>query len=249
MNIRPLYYKQSDPRWKNIQYTIDGDKNETIGASGCGPTCAAMIIASVREPKITPVEMCRLAIEMRDRTANSGTEWEFFGKVAAKYDIPFKQSGNTKEAVEALKSGAYVICSMKAGKFTKGGHYILGWDFKDNNIIVHDPASTAYERTYGDIRTFEIQCKQYFIFDVKQQIEIPNEISNEIPKLPSLKRGMSSHNVRKLQELLNKFGYMTSVDGDFGMITEGAVKDFQRSRGLMVDGVVGSKTWDKLFEV
>lgn len=173
MNKKPVYYKQSDPKWRNIPYTIDGDKHETIGASGCGPTSIAMIVASVKDPKITPVEMCKLAVELKDRTANSGTEWEFFGKVAAKYGISFKQSGRTIEAIEALKAGAYVICSMKPGKFTKGGHYILAWDFKDNNIIVHDPASTLQERTFGDIKTFETQCKQYFIFFVNQKIEVP----------------------------------------------------------------------------
>jgi hypothetical protein len=240
MNKKPLYYKQSDPKWGNIPYTIDGDKKETIGASGCGPTCAAMIIASVKDSKITPVEMCSLAIDLKDRTANDGTEWEFFGKVAARYNIPFKQSGSTKEAIEALEEGAYVICNMKPGKFTKSGHYILAWDYSDNNIIVHDSASTAYERTYGDIRTFETQCRQYFIFFVKQQLEEP--------KLPVLKRGAKNQHVKKLQELLNKAGYKLVVDGDFGAITEGAVRDFQRTRGLVVDGIVGPKTWNKLYE-
>jgi hypothetical protein len=238
MNKKSIYYKQSDPKWGKIPYTIDGDKNETIGASGCGPTCAAMIIASVKDPNITPIEMCKLAIELRDRTANSGTEWEFFGKIAAKYNIPFKQSGNTKEAIEALKAGAYVICSMKPGKFTKGGHYILAWDFKDNNILVHDPASTLQDRTFGDIKTFETQCKQYFIFFVNQLIQVP--------KLPTLERGMNNQHVKTLQELLIKFGYKLKADGDFGMITAGAVKDFQSKRGLKADGIVGLKTWDKL---
>jgi hypothetical protein len=238
MNKKPVYYKQSDPKWRNIPYTIDGDKNETIGASGCGPTSVAMIIASIKDPKITPVEMCKLAIELKDRTANSGTEWEFFRKVAAKYGISFKQSRRTIEAIEALKAGAYVICSMKPGKFTKGGHYILAWDFKDNNIIVHDPASTLQSRTFGDIRTFETQCKQYFIFFVNQSIHEP--------KLPTLERGMNNQHVKTLQELLNKFGYKLKADGDFGMITAGAVKDFQGMRGLKADGIVGLKTWDKL---
>ncbi len=240
MNKKPIYYKQSDPRWRSIPYTIDGDNNETIGASGCGPTCAAMIIASIKDNKITPIEMCKLAIELKDRTANSGTEWEFFKKVADKYSIDFKQSGSTKNAIEALKQGAYVICSMKSGKFTRGGHYILAWDFKDNNLIVHDPASTLQERTYGDIKTFETQCKQYFIFYVKQQIELE--------KLPTLKKGMNNQYVKKLQEQLNMYNCKLKVDGDFGAITEKAVIEFQRTKGLACDGIVGLKTWNKLYE-
>jgi predicted double-glycine peptidase len=238
MNKKPVYYKQSDPRWSKIPYTIDGDKNETIGASGCGPTCAAMIVATVRDPNITPVEMCELAIELGDRTANSGTEWEFFKKVAAKYGIPFKQTAKTKEAVEALKQGAYVVCSMKPGHFTNNGHFVVAWDVVDNNLMVHDPISTAQNRTYAAISIFEAQCKQYFIFFVNQKAQYP-----------TLKKGMRNDYVRLLQERLNKKGYKIKADGIFGNETDGAVRAYQKSTGLVVDGIVGVKTWGKLFEV
>lgn len=48
--------------------------------------------------------------------------------------------------------------------------------------------------------------------------------------------------VAELQELLNAHGFKLRVDGDFGYITEAAVKEFQRQRGLRIDGVVGRKT-------
>lgn len=37
------------------------------------------------------------------------------------------------------------------------------------------------------------------------------------------------------------------LDGDFGASTERAVKEFQGSRGLEVDGIVGPKTWNLLL--
>lgn len=63
-----------------------------------------------------------------------------------------------------------------------------------------------------------------------------------------LKLGMKGEEVRILQNMLNSLGYKLTVDGVFGIITQGAVKDFQRSSGLVVDGIVGSKTWSKLYE-
>ncbi|ARK32111.1 peptidoglycan recognition protein family protein [Halalkalibacter krulwichiae] len=38
-----------------------------------------------------------------------------------------------------------------------------------------------------------------------------------------------------------------AIDGWYGPVTEGAVKDFQRSQGISVDGIVGPQTWSKLF--
>jgi peptidoglycan hydrolase-like protein with peptidoglycan-binding domain len=53
--------------------------------------------------------------------------------------------------------------------------------------------------------------------------------------------------VRTLQQLLQARGYNNvAVDGIFGPITEGAVKDFQQSKGLAADGIVGPQTWPKL---
>ena len=52
--------------------------------------------------------------------------------------------------------------------------------------------------------------------------------------LPVLRKGSTGPAVVKLQELLPKW-----IDGDFGTTTEALVREFQRSQGLAVDGVVG----------
>ena len=56
--------------------------------------------------------------------------------------------------------------------------------------------------------------------------------------------GSSSAAVRYLQESLTKLGYNPgSIDGIFGPKTNAAVKSFQKSKGLVVDGIVGNITW------
>lgn len=64
-----------------------------------------------------------------------------------------------------------------------------------------------------------------------------------------LKKGMKNDEVAILQFQLNKHGYKLLIDFVFGAVLEGAVKDFQRTRSLVADGIVGSKTWDKLYGV
>ena len=64
----------------------------------------------------------------------------------------------------------------------------------------------------------------------------------------TLKLGMSGDDVRWVQyELNRKMGMNIDLySGDFWTITEQAVKDFQKKNGLIVDGIVGPKTRDKL---
>ena len=54
--------------------------------------------------------------------------------------------------------------------------------------------------------------------------------------------GQVSGCVTELQQLLNKHGAHLAVDGDFGPATLGAVKSYQSSHGLSVDGIVGPLT-------
>lgn len=56
-----------------------------------------------------------------------------------------------------------------------------------------------------------------------------------------LKLGSKGDEVEDLQAYLK-----IKVDGDFGPKTEEAVKKFQRENGLTPDGIVGSKTWNKM---
>lgn len=64
---------------------------------------------------------------------------------------------------------------------------------------------------------------------------------------PLLRRGSTGSEVRYLQESLAKLGYNPGpIDGIFGPLTEQAVKAFQTNKHLMVDGIVGNKTWTAL---
>ena len=58
-----------------------------------------------------------------------------------------------------------------------------------------------------------------------------------------IKGDHGSKNVMRLQRFLNWYGRNSlDVDGIFGSATKEAVKDFQRSHGLMADGIVGKAT-------
>ncbi len=70
--------------------------------------------------------------------------------------------------------------------------------------------------------------------------------ANSVNRLPTLRFGDRGSAVRVLQRLLVSKRYPIRIDGDFGVLTETAVKAFQSRRGLTVDGIVGSRTWRAL---
>ena len=66
---------------------------------------------------------------------------------------------------------------------------------------------------------------------------------------PTLRKGDAGEDVKRLQELLNGYGYKLDPDGKFGPATEGAVKAFQQGHSLKADGIVGPATWAALKPV
>lgn len=65
--------------------------------------------------------------------------------------------------------------------------------------------------------------------------------------MPVLSMGSSGAEVVQLQRSLKVAGiYLGLLDGMFGSQTDQAVRAFQRRKGLVVDGVVGTSTWRAL---
>ena len=64
----------------------------------------------------------------------------------------------------------------------------------------------------------------------------------------TLRKGSHGNDVRWLQYELNSQGYKLIIDGSFGVKTENAVREFQHYNGLVVDGIVGSKTIAELIK-
>ncbi len=66
---------------------------------------------------------------------------------------------------------------------------------------------------------------------------------------PELSRGDRGEWVTYLQHLLGRAGLSPGdAEGEFGEVTESAVREFQQARGLAPDGFVGATTWERLFD-
>lgn len=126
------YYSQIDSRWKNKMYSSVGDSSQTIGSSGCGPTCSAMVVSSI-EGNITPDIMGDLYVDYGYRSANNGTYWSAFRWTADVFDIDYKEIYKLDEVCDLLEERHMVIVACGNGLFTTGGHFILIYGYEDTN--------------------------------------------------------------------------------------------------------------------
>ena len=177
MNKRPIYYSQHDPRWGGKPYQVPGER-DTIGKSGCGPSCAAMLISTLTGKKFTPEEACRWSVEHGYKALNQGTYYSYFTPQFAFFGLKCRMLNwqktygkpdhpNHEKALKELKKGNYIIALMKRGNWTTGGHFVVVW-WQDGKVRINDPNSTRPDRTNGDITTFRSQVQYYWIVEAEQ---------------------------------------------------------------------------------
>lgn len=218
---KPISYLQTDKRWKNIPYAVKGEK-ATIGGSGCGPTCMAMVIATWKDGRVTPVDTCRWSLAHGGKALNQGTFYSYFKPQGAAYGIEVNMinSKNLKTlnstdsakyhlmAREALNRGDLVIACMGPGNWTRGGHFILLYSISGNTVYINDPASTKPNRTAGSWERLKSEVKYYFIcknpYNIKKAPEKPK--SNEYISVQK-KYGFSTQTM----EYLEKYTYAEAL--------------------------------------
>lgn len=132
------YYSQVDSRWKNQIYSSVGNRSQTIGSSGCGPTSAAMVVSSIKG-SITPDKMASLFVQNGYRSANNGTYWSAYRAVADEFNIGYTETSDIQRALDLLRSKNLVIVSCGNGLFTTGGHYIVIVGIDGNTLKIFDP--------------------------------------------------------------------------------------------------------------
>lgn len=186
-------YLQWDKKWKNVKYSTHTSK-QTIGNSGCGTTSMAMILATWEDPKITPVETSKWAVDNGYRTYNSGTDWGFFKWIFKKFDC-FEKYIETSSIVTleaALREGALAVCSMNPNdnKFwTSSGHYIVARGVDNTYFYANDPNKDVTLREQKKSK-FKKCLKQAFIFWPKKsnnEVKIEDNVPDEKTKLEEQK--------------------------------------------------------------
>lgn len=187
MNSQPVVYYQTDRRWASQSYAVKGEVT-TVGASGCGPTAMAMVLATWADKRVTPATECAWALKNGFKALRHGTYYAYFAPAARRYGLSCTQlngasiygspnSAYHDTVMAAVKAGDLVICCMGPGNWTRSGHFILLWDVDAVRDIayVNDPASSLPRRIRGSWQLLKREVKFYFRVKRPSSITIPKE--------------------------------------------------------------------------
>ena len=198
LNEKPVSYLQTDSRWAKWPYS-NYNENTNIGASGCGPTAMAMVIATWVDPSVTPVTTCQWSLDHGYKATGNGTYQSYFVPQAAAYglecyrvntsSIQYMSSANAakyhQEAHDAVDEGHLVICLMGKGLWTSSGHFILWYSNDGDDVLINDPASTKAARLRNTFAKLKSEVRYYWV--VKVPKEVISMTNSEVEKLISEK--------------------------------------------------------------
>jgi hypothetical protein len=123
--------------------------------------------------------------------------------------------------------------------------------FQDDSrgIALHYyPTTPEYPDSDGCVRIKKLETAKLIHDNTKPGKSIVSVRGELRPKFGIiLKRGSTGQDVRKIQRQLVEKGYKLEVDGDFGPKTEAVVKQFQKDKGLLSDGIFGRQSYEALF--
>jgi hypothetical protein len=140
-SIDVVYYNQADARWANENY----GKTGKMWRSACGPTALAIVVASLTNNKVTPLDVATWSADNGHYAEGEGSRRSLITEGGAHYGL--KVTGlnlDAQKIVDALNDGKLVIAIMAQGHFTKKGHFIvLRGVTSDGKILVADPGSVT----------------------------------------------------------------------------------------------------------
>lgn len=143
-----VYFNQLDERYANEPYGTDH-----IGGYGCGPTSMSIVVSSLTNDVVDPVEMSEWAYQNGYWCSKSGSYHALIPGAAKAWGLTVEGCGASEpqRIVDALSEGKLVVALMTKGHFTKSGHFIVLRGVQDGQILVADPASYNRSQKLWDL--------------------------------------------------------------------------------------------------
>lgn len=157
---------QWDERWGYHSYG-----GSIIAASGCGPTCLAMVASGLTgRNDITPAVVADYGTENGYLTEQNDTKWDLMSYGCEAFGITGTTLSLNEDAMrEKLEEGFPIICSVRPGDFTNGGHFLVITGYQDGQFRIHDPNSRIRSEQLWDYDRLAGQIKNLWYYQLLEQ--------------------------------------------------------------------------------
>ena len=179
------------------------------------------------------------ALGFNNRGVKAGTGFYVIRRTKAKSMLIEVCFVDTEDANKYLEVGYKAIAKAIADALDK--HIVIVPE------TITKPTSTTTVKVDDWVKRLQQECNNQGFS--KQNVDgIPGPAT--LAGCPVIRKGAKGNITKLLQERLVKIGYNTNgIDGIFGSGTYSAVREFQKTRGLSADGIVGQNTWRKLLNL
>jgi len=134
-----VFYNQNDSKWASHPFG-----SSTIGVSGCGPTSVAMVVATLADKSITPIETADFGTQNGGYIPGVGSNHQkMLVEGPEHWGLSVQRIGtNLDQAAQIIRSGGLVIASgAGASPFSSGGHIVVLRAIDSNgNFLIGNPA-------------------------------------------------------------------------------------------------------------
>ena len=158
------------------------------------------------------------------------------GSITVPADTLSLTLGETGQIVITASNAAGRIDWSSTGAAAASGSMWIENETKTISVYAGSIGTGSISVTLSDAATFD-KTELSGVYLILVKVTAGRSVSN----------GMTGDDVLYVQNRLSELGYQVGdLDGNFGNMTESAVRAFQSDNGLDVDGIAGPKTLEKL---
>lgn len=259
-------FSQLDSKWASLPYPT---KNSTFGGNGCGAcACTHVAIDQPWKADYTPDTLRKYMIKKGYAVAGQGTTWsginETLKYLGHKNVVWVKRNDPMSKAWTELNKGnrigVLLVDNSKTADgtyWTASGHYVMFYRYRYENgkhyFWIKDSGGRKHNGKFCYETSIRGALPQLWIVErikVKSTTYRPTTPYTGLLPNISVKKGTKSRNVIRLKQFLNWcIGAKLGDTVTCGESTDKAIRTYQKTYGLDVDGVFGKKSKAKAQQI
>ena len=146
-----VYFCTREKPWSEEMYGSD-----TLKDYSCGPTTMAMVVSTLSDAYVDPIEMCQWSVSHGFWRPGGGTYTAFMREAPKAFGLSCKERYWSLDVIrEEIENGNLIIFTVGRGAFTNGSHFLMIRGVsEDGELFLCDSYSRSFSEkvwSFGEI--------------------------------------------------------------------------------------------------